>query len=275
MRHELERSLHDGSCHMSDTAPFGPAAASGPASSGAAPGSTATAAVAELQQLLLATEGISGFLTELAQLAVAMLPGDLSCGITLRRDRRPVTVASSDARASQVDEIQYGHHEGPCLHSLHTGETVVVDDLATDDRWGGYQMPALGHGIRSSLSSPLRADHVMGAMNVYAFEPHAFGPQEQLAAARFAGEASRALALAVRMAEHSEMSDHLQHALATRAVIDQALGIIMGQNRCTADDAFEQLRGISQNRNTKLHAVAGEIITAVSGKPPAGQPRFS
>jgi AmiR/NasT family two-component response regulator len=77
------------------------------------------------------------------------------------------------------------------------------------------------------------------------------------------------------MAEHSEMSDHLQHALASRAVIDQALGIIMGQNRCTADDAFELLRGISQNRNSKLHAVAGEIITAVSGKPPASQPRFS
>jgi hypothetical protein len=60
---------------------------------------------------------------------------------------------------------------------------------------------------------------------------------------RFADEASRALALAlaVRIAERTAMSEHLQTALASRAVIDQALGIIMGQNRCTADNAFEEL----------------------------------
>jgi hypothetical protein len=45
-------------------------------------------------------------------------------------------------KGSQVDEIQYGHHEGQCLHSLATGQVVVVDDLANDDRWGGYRMPA-------------------------------------------------------------------------------------------------------------------------------------
>jgi AmiR/NasT family two-component response regulator len=85
---------------------------------------------------------------------------------------------------------------------------------------------------------------------------------------------SRALALAVRIAERTEMS-HLQIALGARAVIDQALGIIMGQNRCTADNAFELLRTISQNRNVKLRDIAAEMITAVSGQPPAQQPRFS
>jgi len=108
------------------------------------PGSASAAG--ELQQLLLATEDITGFLDEVVVLAAKLLPGEVSCGMTLRRDRAVVTVASSDTRASQVDEIQYGHHEGPCLHSLATGEVVVVDDLAADERWGDYQMPALGHG---------------------------------------------------------------------------------------------------------------------------------
>ena len=236
----------------------------------------ASSAVAELQQLLLATEDITGFLDQLATLTVKVLPGELSCGITLRRDRGAFTVASSDSRASQVDEIQYGHDEGPCLHSLATGEVVVVDDLADDDRWGGYRMPALGHGVRSSLSLPLHTDgEVIGALNIYATTPRAFGPAEQLVARRFADEASRALALAVRLAERSEMSAHLQAALASRAVIDQALGIIMGQNRCTADEAFEVLRTISQNRNVKLRDVAADMVTAVSGQPPADTPRFS
>ncbi|WP_214402777.1 GAF and ANTAR domain-containing protein [Pseudonocardia lacus] len=232
-------------------------------------------AVAELQQLLLATENITGFLEQVAALAVKMLPGDVSCGITLRRDRGTTTVASSDSRASQVDEVQYGHGDGPCLRSLVTGQVVVVEDLVDDDRWGGYRVPALGHGVRSSLSLPLHAgDAVIGALNLYAAQPRAFGPAEQLVAQRFAGEASRALELAVRMAERSEMSAHLQAALASRAVIDQALGVIMGQNRCTAHEAFELLRGISQNRNVKLRDIATEIVTAVSGQAPSDRPRF-
>lgn len=264
-----ELPLPDRSCLVSEQTPSFSPSTTGPTSA-------STSAAAELQQLLLATEDITDFLEELATLAAKVLIGDFFCGITMRRGRAAFTVASSDTRASQVDEIQYGHDQGPCLHALSSGQVVVVDDLTQDDRWGGYQMPALGHGVRSSLSLPLRADgQVIGAMNIYATQPRAFGPQEQLVAGRFVDEASRALALAVRLAERTEMSEHLQRALASRAVIDQALGIVMGQNRCTTDDAFNVLRSISQNRNVKLHAIAVEMITAVSGQPPATEPRFS
>jgi GAF domain-containing protein len=238
-------------------------------------GTTSASTVAELQQLLLATEDITDFLDELATLTVRVLPGELSCGITLRRNHEAITVASSDARASQVDEIQYGHHQGPCLHTLATGEEVVIDDLAADDRWD-YQMPALRHGVRSVLSLPLHADgQVIGALNIYASQPHAFGPSEQLLAWRFADEVSRALALAMRIAERTEISQHLQTALASRAVIDQAIGIIMGQNRCPAAEAFDILRTTSRHRKVKLLDTAIQIITAVSGQPPADEPRFS
>jgi LytS/YehU family sensor histidine kinase len=118
-------------------------------------------------------------------------------------------------------------------------------------------MPASAHGVRSSLSLPLHGDgKVVGALNIYAMRPRAFGEQEQLTAGWFAAEASLALAPAVRMAERTEMSEHLQSALASRAVIDQALGVVMGQNRCTADEAFDILRMNSQNRNVKLRDVA-------------------
>ena len=183
------------------------------------------------------------------------LPGPARGGSAAGRAPSPSppaapTKPACTARRWRARAGWYSHDEGPCLHSLATGQVVVVDDLASDDRWGGYQMPALGHGVRSSLSLPLHTDaEVIGALNIYATQPRTFGPPEQLVAGRFADEASRALTLAVRIVERTEMSEHLRNALTSRAVIDQALGIIMGQNRCTADEAFEVLRTTSQNRN--------------------------
>jgi GAF domain-containing protein len=230
---------------------------------------------AELQQLLLDTPDFTDFLQELVVLAVDGLPGDVSCGLTMRRDHQPLTVASSDARASQADEVQYRHDDGPCLTSLKTGRPVEIVDLVDDDRWGSYRSSALAHGIRASLSLPLRAGgQVLGALNFYSSLPGLFGDRERELAGGFAREAARALALGIRIAERSEMSEHLRAALASRAVIDQALGIIMGQNRCSAGAAFELLRSISQNRNVKLRDVAVDMVTAVGGEPPDDKPRF-
>jgi GAF domain-containing protein len=231
--------------------------------------SNRSAAAAELQQLLVDSVGIEEFLEELVRLAVAAVPGECSCGLTLRRDHQPVTVASSDVRASRVDEVQYGHRNGPCLTSLRTGEVVTVDDLTTDDRWPGYAEAALAEGVRSSLSLPVAGrDGVVGALNLYAGTPTAFGRRERRAGEAFAAEAGRALALSIRLAESTEMSENLQAALASRAVIDQALGIIMAQYRCTAAEAFDRLRRLSQNRNVKLRVLAADLVASTSRQRP-------
>ena len=57
-----------------------------------------------------------------------------------------------------------------------------------------------------------------------------------------------------------------------RAVIYQALGVIMAQERCTQAKAFEILRTASQNTNLKLRDVAAAIVTSVSGEPPQPHP---
>jgi hypothetical protein len=79
------------------------------------------ASIAELQNLLLGTQDIEDFLQELAVLAARRVTGGLSCGITLQPNGRPLTVASSDTLAEQMDEVQYGIDDGPCLHAMRTG----------------------------------------------------------------------------------------------------------------------------------------------------------
>ncbi len=102
--------------------PAGPAA---PRSGSLPPGGTG---VPELVSLLLTTRSVEEFLTGLAAAAAELLT--VSCGITMRRNSESLTVASSDALAAAVDEVQYGKGEGPCLQALATGQVISVPDLA-------------------------------------------------------------------------------------------------------------------------------------------------
>jgi AmiR/NasT family two-component response regulator len=52
----------------------------------------------------------------------------------------------------------------------------------------------------------------------------------------------------------------LRRALESRAVIDQAVGILRSRSGGSADEAFERLTHISQTENVKLHAVAEQLV---------------
>lgn len=224
------------------------------------------AAASELQQLLIETEHITGFLNELARYAAEAIAPGLSCGLTLERDGQPLTVASNDSLAVGMDEVQYGHRNGPCLTAMRTGETVIIINLAGDDRWGSYRLDALAHGIVSAMSIPLVPGPGMrGALNFYARHPAVFDPDRQQRAEDLSGEASRALRLALRLSDQVALTANLEAALASRTVIDQAIGIIMGQNQCDATESFELLRRASNHRNIKLRDVASEIVKRVGG----------
>lgn len=223
-----------------------------------------------LQNALLNTENVEQFLHELAVLSTRIVPGGLSCGMTLRlRGRPPVTAACSDPLASQADDAQYRDGDGPCLRAARTGEEVRVDEMPAERRWPAFAARAVSLGILSSLSMPLYADsRPIGALNLYARRPGAFGPEETARARNFSPNASGALTLALRMASCDDLTDQLRASIASRAVIDQALGVIMATERCPHDRAFALLRTVSQNTNTRLRDLAADIVASVSGKPP-------
>jgi AmiR/NasT family two-component response regulator len=102
--------------------------------------------------------------------------------------------------------------------------------------------------------------------------PEAFGAEETRRAEKFADPAAGAMALGLRLVTYADLIDQLRASLASRAVIDQAVGVIMGQERCTQDKAFSALRTASQNRNVKLRDIAREVVTNASGEQPQPPP---
>lgn len=223
------------------------------------------AALSELAGLLLSSRSFEALLQGVAELSVRTVPGVATCGITLAHDGHVVTVASADELAELLDEQQYERDDGPCLQALRTGVVVESPDLATETRWDDYAAVAVGHGVRSVLSTPLVVNGgPVGALNLYAHEPRAFTDVGRRFALLLAGQAAIAVTAALRHFDEATLTDHLRTALSSRSAIDQAIGIVMAQRRCAADEAFATLRVISQRRNVKLRVVATELIARTS-----------
>ena len=71
-----------------------------------------------------------------------------------------------------------------------------------------------------------------------------------------------------------ELAENMQAALESRAVIDQAKGILMERHKLTADQAFRLLAEASMRMNTKLRAVAEHLVLTgdLPGTDPGPQP---
>ncbi|MDP9240351.1 MAG: GAF and ANTAR domain-containing protein [Actinomycetota bacterium] len=220
-------------------------------------------ALAELTALLLSDTRIEELLGQLAGLAADGLAGVEACGVTMDLDGRPHTVASTSAQAAGVDEVQYNGNSGPCVEALRTGTTVTVSDCRADDRWKGFGDAAADLGIHCVLSLPLfLGDRVVGVLNLYGGAPHDFDEAEVRRGQLFAAQGALVLAAAARHSDQVELTQHLQAALTSRAVIDQAIGVTMAHQQCGPVEGFERLRRISQDRNVKLRLIAAEVVAA-------------
>jgi putative methionine-R-sulfoxide reductase with GAF domain len=227
--------------------------------------------VAQLQELLLESEDITSFLDEFtASIAEALSTHgeQVWCAVTLLRPKRSTTVAASSPQAEALDEIQYHYGDGPCLTAAREHRVVHVPDTRTDLRWPAYGTAAAEAGILSALGVPfeLKGEAAAG-LNVYADRAHTYDAATIEVVQRHVAAVSTTLRLAVRLARHHDTEADLKAAMASRTTIDLAVGIIMAQNRCTQDKAFEILRAASSHRNIKLRELAADLVATVSRAP--------
>jgi GAF domain-containing protein len=214
-----------------------------------------------LSGLALAQQGVPETLEEMCRIAVRALPPADGATFTSFSDSGPGAAAASDEWSKQLDEMQYHEHEGPCLDAARTGLVFRVRDLAADSRWPSYAPRAAEQGARSMVSLPLGVEgKVLGALNIYSREPDVFTSEAVSIAEIIAAHASLAMHVATALFQHRSLSEGLRDAMGSRAVIEQAKGILMAQRKVSADAAFDLLREASQHRNVKLRLVAEEVV---------------
>ncbi|WP_426939580.1 ANTAR domain-containing protein [Pseudarthrobacter sp. S3] len=232
---------------------------------------TATSITEHLHEELLNSSDVEEFLDELARVSARNLsePGDeVLCGITLLRQRKAATIASSGAAARAVSQIEYQSEQSPGMASSLEQVTVHVPDVKNEARWPEYCEAVLDQGIRSVLAIPFRLEgETKATLLLYSHRTSRFEGRVLKAAEDFVRQTSLALRLAVRFAHYSETAAHLRATLESRTVIDMAVGIIMAQNRCSQQEAFDLLKAASSTRNSKLHIVAAAVVNALGQGP--------
>ncbi|RBY87987.1 antitermination regulator [Blastococcus sp. TF02A-30] len=211
-------------------------------------------------------ESLVGTVTELA---ARVLPGEPITSVTIRQDGRFSTVAASDDLAVALDQFQYRGEEGPCVAAASTGRLSLLPDTHRPDAWQEFGAHAAASGCSSVLSMPLPVQEgVGGALNVYA---RAAAPADQATrdlVSRFAAYAVVPVSNMFLYRAAVERAEHLEAALDSRAVIDQAKGILMERHKLTADQAFQVLARVSMETNTKVREVAVRFVE--TGELPAG-----
>jgi GAF domain-containing protein len=225
-------------------------------------------ALTRVMSAYIEATGLDSFLESLVRLAADVVIPPAATGIALVRDGQPVTVVTSDESAEHVDQLQYAAGEGPSLDAVRTRARVEVPDLRDDARWPRWAGSALDAGVRAVLVCPLQTgDHALGALNLYAFAPEVFTRTEVRRVEIFAAQAAGALQVMRREIAKEQVIRDLEAALDSRGTIDQAIGIVMSQQRCGSEEALRLLRAHSSNTNRKLRDVAGEIVARASGGP--------
>lgn len=217
--------------------------------------------LADLSRLSTGRMSLEDLLTQVATFAVRAIPGADGAGLTLIEADRADTIVMSEPFVEELDAIQYGLNEGPCISAAATGVTMRSGSLGGDSRWPRFG-PRVGRlGVHSVLSLPLMTpDGVVGAMNVYAHPKNAFDERSERIGELFATPAAIAVQNAQILAQTARLASRLEAAMTSRAVIERAIGILMSRSGVTAEEAFDRLRQRSQAEHLKLTAVAASIV---------------
>jgi GAF domain-containing protein len=229
---------------------------------------------AELSRIALPGRPFRDVIEEVALLAKRVLPEAPEVSMTLLTGDQAETAAFTGAVAVELDERQYDKGYGPCLDAAASGELISLVMTDPDNPYPDFAQAALRQGVTHSLSVGLPvAAPTVGALNVYNLTGRPFSEDAHRIASTFAGFAGVVLVSATLHRDIADLAGHLKAAVQSRAVIDQAKGIIMAQNRCSADDAFRLLVRTSQGRNLKLRVLAERLVAGVARPPVQQTPR--
>ena len=222
-------------------------------------------ALTELGKLRFGEMRVEDALNEIVQTTHAIFDVDGAGLMLADTDHHLRNVAVSDERLGHLEELQILHQEGPCISAFDDKELVGAQDLAEETRWPLFSRAAVARGMRAVLASPLPYNQdAVGVVAVLSDDPHPWSPEGELALLAFTDLAALLIASMMQGEQQSELAAQLRSALNSRAVIEQAKGVLIGQQGLSAHEAYVQLRDQARAQRRKLAEVSAELVRSAS-----------
>lgn len=211
--------------------------------------------MAELARSVAAPRKLDDILSGVTAAAKELIPGVDAAGILLiGKGGTFESLAQITELPHQLDELQMRFNEGPCMEAALEELIVRTDDFREESRWPKYSPACVEIGVLSGLSFKLyTAERTAGALNLFGFSPNPWSGEAETIGTVLAAHAAAAV-LANRQGQQ------LESALSTRDRIGQAKGIIMERYKVDDVQAFEMMRRLSQDSNTRLIDIAQQVI---------------
>jgi len=216
--------------------------------------------IAAVAELPLAEEDAGAPLSQLAELSLELIPGSAAAGVVVA-GASAWTYATSSASVAGLHQMQLDSGAGPVPEALRSGEARRIDDRAEDDRWPAVCAAMAADGLQSCLILPLRTDREPGgALAIYGRKPNCFTGAGHDVALLFAAQGGVAMRNASVYRNCRRLVQNLHTALESRAVIEQAKGILVAEYGYPPDVAFNRLSVLSQNTNRKVKDIAADLV---------------
>ncbi len=183
-------------------------------------------------------------------------------------------IGASTEQVGLLELFQIQNDQGPCLDCFHSGSVVSEANLGASTLWPQFAEECVRAGFPSVCAVPLRLkDLILGCLNLFMSEPVQLSEGEILLAQALADVACIAIVQDQATREAAVREGHLQHALSSRIVIEQAKGMIAERGGLDMDESFARLRAFARSSNRGLTEVAEALVggtigldTVVSGR---------
>ena len=171
-------------------------------------------------------------------------------------------VTASPQRVMLLEQAMEEPRSGPCMLAYRSGELMMMDDIARQaERWPAFRASAASARVGSVAGVPIRLDEkTLGVLSLYRDDVGQWSRHDLAAARVLADMAAAFLTNASTYRRQDELADQLQRALNTRVVIEQAKGMLAGEQQIGVDQAFHKVRRYARSHNVTVHKVADAVV---------------
>lgn len=230
-------------------------------------GSELASEAADLLSLANASEPRS--LNQLVTLATRQVRACSGAMADIWHDREPVMLVASHPDLPELFEAQAAAGRGPVFEALAGSGPVGVPDTLQEARWPEYARAALRRGVRCSITLAWRQPAPAGppgretvTLSLVGARPRTLQSSQLELAELLIAYGGTVVGNAVGYRDAQRTARQLRDAAESRTVVDQARGMLMQAMGCTAEDAMQWLRRMSQERNLRVAEVASRILDA-------------